>query len=422
MAAIASEGASRNQRLLLLALGISTFMVGMDARIVAPLLPSIAAELGCSVAVASHTVSFYLLPYGLCQLGYGPLADRFGKLRVATYAMMAFSLGTAACGAFGGLTALLTLRALTGAAAAALIPLTIAYIGDTVPYSKRQATLGLLMASTGAAHAFSTSAGGLMGQFMSWRSIFPVLGGVSGVVTLWLWRRARHAASPTRVLGGSYRDALRSGLTPLLGLVFAEGALFMGCFPFVSGLLAARFHSRPLSIGLVLGVAGTAQVLIAVVLPQVLRRAAEERLVALGSTAMASAYLLIAEAAQIGWVVVGLAALGAGFSLCHSTLQARASEAFPSGRGRALSLFAFSLFVGGEAAAPSPWAGARKGSVTDRALASPGSASLPSPTLRRASSRPKRGEPAKSPSALKAPKAPQSLYAAQLPPPSFSST
>ena len=178
----ADEG--RQQRLLLLALGASTFVVGLDARIVTPLLPSIAAELGCSIAEASHTVSFYLLPYGLCQLAYGPLADKLGKLRVATYAMLAFSVGTAACGAFGGLTAMLALRALTGAAAAALIPLTIAYIGDTVPYSKRQATLGMFMASMGAAHSFSTSAGGLMAQFMSWRSIFPLLGGASGLVTL----------------------------------------------------------------------------------------------------------------------------------------------------------------------------------------------------------------------------------------------
>src|SRR6188768_3131617 len=95
------------QRPLLLALMACTFVVGLDARIVAPLLPSIADELGCSLAAASYTVSCYLLPYGLCQLAYGPLADRFGKVRVATYAMAAFSVGTAACGAFGGLMALL---------------------------------------------------------------------------------------------------------------------------------------------------------------------------------------------------------------------------------------------------------------------------------------------------------------------------
>lgn len=336
-----------HQRRLLLALGVCTFVVGLDGRIVAPLLPSIAAELGCSIAVASHTVSFYLLPYGLCQLAYGPLADRFGKLRVASVAMLAFSVGTALCGAFGGLTALLTLRALTGAAAAALIPLTIAYIGDTVPYERRQATLGLLMASSGAAQGFSTSAGGLMAEIMSWRMIFPVVGVLSGVVTLWLWRAARHVRVVARSTTGGYREALRSSLRPLLGLVFVEGALFMGCFPFVSGLLESRFRSGPLTIGLALGAAGLAQVLIAKLLPRILRRISEERLVALGSLAMAGAYLLAAIAPSIGWVALACGVLGVGFSLCHSTLQTRATEAFPAGRGRSLALFAFSLFVGG---------------------------------------------------------------------------
>ena len=35
-----------------------------------------------------------------------------------------------------------------------------------------------------------------------------------------------------------------------------------------------------------------------------------------------------------------------GFSLCHSTIQTRATEAFPGGRGTSLALFAFSLFLG----------------------------------------------------------------------------
>jgi len=33
-------------------------------------------------------------------------------------------------------------------------------------------------------------------------------------------------------------------------------------------------------------------------------------------------------------------------SLCHSTIQTRATEAFPGGRGTSLALFGFSLFLG----------------------------------------------------------------------------
>lgn len=348
MARATEASVERHQQALLVALGVATFVVGLDARIVAPLLPSIAAELGTTISVASYAVSFYLLPYGLFQLAFGPLADRFGKIRVASYSMIVFSAGTAICGAFPGLGALLALRALTGAAAAALIPLTIAHIGDTVPYARRQATLGLLMASSGAAQGLGTSVGGLMAQVMSWRLVFPVLGVLSGIVTLGLFYAARRAkVPPTTAASGSYRDALRSPLRPLLGLVLVEGALFMGCFPFMSGLLEARFHSTPLQIGLSLGAAGLAQVAVAKAIRWLLTRLGEARLVLLGGGSMAAAYLVCAIASSVASVTLAAALLGGGFSLCHSTLQARATEAFPAGRGRSLALFAFSLFVGG---------------------------------------------------------------------------
>lgn len=348
MAEATEASPERHQRALLLALGVATFVVGLDARIVTPLLPSIAAELGTSIRVASYAVSFYLLPYGLFQLAFGPLADRFGKIHVASYSMIVFSAGTAICGAFPGLGPLLALRALTGAAAAALIPLTIAHIGDTVPYARRQATLGLLMASSGAAQGLGTSVGGLMAQVLSWRLIFPVLGALSGAVTLVLFAAARRAKAPTVVAAvGGYGAALRSPLRPLLGLVLVEGALFMGCFPFMSGLLEQRFHSTPLQIGLSLGAAGLAQVAVAQAIRWLLARLGEERLVLLGALSMAAAYLVCAVAPSVAWVTLAAGLLGGGFSLCHSTLQARATEAFPAGRGRSLALFAFSLFVGG---------------------------------------------------------------------------
>src|SRR6478752_3630617 len=71
----AGNDTATQQRSLLLALGLSTFVVSLDGRIVAPLLPAIAAEFRTSLAAASYTVSSYLLPYGLCQLAYGPTAS-----------------------------------------------------------------------------------------------------------------------------------------------------------------------------------------------------------------------------------------------------------------------------------------------------------------------------------------------------------
>jgi predicted MFS family arabinose efflux permease len=339
----------RQQRSLLLALGLATFMVSLDARVVAPLLPAIAHDFQVTIGTAGYVVSGYLLPYGLFQLAYGPLADRFGKVRVSVFAMTAFSVGTAFCGAFSAFSSVLVLRALTGAAAAALIPLTIAYIGDTVPYARRQAALAMLMASSGAAQALSVSIGGTIAALLSWRAIFPILGVLSCLVTLALFRSAKHEVRPIRVSGARrprYAHALQSPLLPILGLVAFEGCLFMGGFPFLSGLLEHRFRLGPLPIGLLLGMAGAAQLVAARALPRLLRRMSERELLAVGGSLMGSAYLLCAAAQNPLWVGLGCALIGTGFSLCHSTLQTRATEAFPQGRGTSLALFAFSLFLG----------------------------------------------------------------------------
>jgi predicted MFS family arabinose efflux permease len=335
----------------LLALGIATFMVALDARVVAPLLPTIASEFHISIARAGWLMSAYLLPYGFFQLAYGPIADRVGKVRVAAYAMLAFSVGTALCGAFQSFGAIVLVRALTGAAAAALIPLTIAYIGDTVPYAERQPVLAMLMASAGAAQAFSTSAGGTIAALVSWRSVFPLLGVLAGAATLGLFayrsRELRLPRAPEQPRP-RYRDALRAPhILPLLMLVACEGFLFMGGFAFLSGLLAERFGLSAFWIGAILGLAGVAQLAAARLLSTWLRGASERRLLGAGGSAMGVAYLSCAVAPSAWFVAVGCLLIGAGFSLCHSTLQTRATEAFPSGRGTALALFAFSLFSGG---------------------------------------------------------------------------
>jgi predicted MFS family arabinose efflux permease len=340
----------RDERLLLLTLFAAAFMVSLDGRVIAPLLPTLAAELHVSLAQAGWLVSAYLLPYGLCQLIYGPLADRFGKLNVCAHAMAAFSIGTGCCALWPSFTTLLTLRALTGAAAAGLIPLTLAYLGDTVPYERRQSTLAALMASSSAASAFGTGAGGAIATLFSWRAVFPILGALAGVVTIGLFVYRGHERSPAAGRGErvGYREVLRGPLLrPLLWLVAAEGFLFSGAFPYLSGMFERRFGLSALQIGLLLGLTGLSQLATARALPWLLRRTTEARLLAGGGSCMGLAYLVSACAQH--WLVAALACwmLGAGFVLCHTTLQVRATEACPGARGTAIALFALSLFLGG---------------------------------------------------------------------------
>jgi len=337
------------QRRLLLALGAAVFMVNLDARVVAPLLPTLARELGTSLSQAAWLVSAYMLPYGLFQLMFGPLADRFGKITVCTAAMAAFSLGTACTSLWPSFTAIITLRALTGAAAAGLIPLTLAYIGDTVPYARRQSAIATLMAAAGASQAFSTSLGGSITALLSWRAVFPCLGVLAFAVTGMVYTLGRHERNAPRLATPRHHPlaVLRAPQLPaLLGLVATEGFLFMGGFSYLSGLLEARFAMSAFGIGLVLAATGAAQLGAARLLPRLLRRWSERQLLASGGTSLGLAFLASAVAPHWSVVLLGCCLLGTGFILCHTTLQTRATEAFPEARGTAVALFAFSLFLG----------------------------------------------------------------------------
>lgn len=123
-------------------LALGGFASGSGARLLDPLLPQIADSFGVTVAAASAVIAAFLLPYGLGQVILGPLGDRLGKLRVVAVAVTLYGAFVMACAAASGLTTLVLLRAASGLFAGAAIPLMMAYLGDVVPYSERQVTIG----------------------------------------------------------------------------------------------------------------------------------------------------------------------------------------------------------------------------------------------------------------------------------------
>src|SRR4051794_26857040 len=135
------------ERASLLVLGMAAFMVQADARVIDPLLHVIARDFHTTPPDAAVVISSYALPYGLFQLLYGPLGDRIGKLKVMTACLAVFSIGTCACAFVPSIPVFAVLRFLTGVAAAAVVPMSLGYIGDTFPYHTRQAALARFMSA-----------------------------------------------------------------------------------------------------------------------------------------------------------------------------------------------------------------------------------------------------------------------------------
>ena len=168
-----------------------------------PLLPAIAQSLGTSVTAMGLAMTLYMLPYGLCQFFYGPLGDRLGAIRVVRWAAIGFGIGTLLTGQAQHVLWLGAVRFVTGVFAAAVIPLTFAYIGETVPYAKRQATLGRFAAVTSLAQSLSAAIGGTVAHFVSWRVLYVGVGCLTLLPAIGLFRAETSVQSTgTPGLGG----------------------------------------------------------------------------------------------------------------------------------------------------------------------------------------------------------------------------
>lgn len=113
-------------------LAFAAFASAANIRVTDALLPLIAREFTITVGAAAATVAAFTIAYGMCQIFYGPAGDRLGKYQVIAAATLAAALITALSAAAPSIEMLTIARFATGATTAAIIPLSLAWIGDVV--------------------------------------------------------------------------------------------------------------------------------------------------------------------------------------------------------------------------------------------------------------------------------------------------
>ena len=82
-------------------------------------------------------------------------------------------------------------RFLSGATVAWILPISLAYIGDVVPYDQRQNVLGRFLAGQVLGQLFGQAAGGVIGDYFGWRVTFFALAAILALAAVALGDRAR---------------------------------------------------------------------------------------------------------------------------------------------------------------------------------------------------------------------------------------
>ena len=337
-------------------LAAAAFVSAATLRAMDPLVPAIAGEFRTTPGSVGLTVTAFTLAYGVCQLFWGPVGDRYGKYRVIAIACLLSAVTAGAAALAHSLPMLAALRLLSGVTAAAVIPLAMAFIGDHVPYERRQATLGRFIAGQIMGLIGGQVIGGIVGDQLGWRAVFLVLAAMFLVAGLLLLRELRAGALPPPILATPARPAqlalnyLRLFRRPwprtVLVTVFVEGFLFFGALAYVGVALHAAYGLTFTLVGVVLGSFGVGGVLYAFNARPLVGRLGERGLAALGGATIAAGYLALPFAPTAWLAALAIGLLGLGFYMLHNTLQTNATQMAPEARGLAVSTFASCFFIG----------------------------------------------------------------------------
>lgn len=335
----------------------AAFASSAALRLCDPMLPALADEFHATVGGAAIVVTATGLAYGFLQLVFGPLGDHFGKLRVVTGACLASTAGALACAASPSLDLLALARALNGATTAALIPLSLAWIGDAVSMEHRQATLARFMSGQILGLVSGQAIGGLFAEHLGWRWGFVFLAGIYLVVGLLLLASLRgHAASPAAGPAAPARGRYRLVLGQahgrfVLAMIFVEAIATFGVMTFIPAYLHQRFGISLFHAGLVVAAVGLGGLGYTLFARRWVKALGPRRLARSGGLLLGVAFLMLGLGPDWPWGVLACGLLGLGFYQLHNTLQTLATQLAPEARGTALSLFAFCFFLGQAAGA-----------------------------------------------------------------------
>lgn len=334
-------------------LAVAAFLSGAALRICDSLIPRIANDFGVTPGTAGRVIVTFSIAYGAMQLVFGPLGDRFGKARIVSFALVGGAVAALVASAARSFDTLVAARVVWGMAAGGIIPLSLAWVGDAVPYERRQATLAKLLTGILSGMMGGQLAGGLFADAgAGWRGAFLVMAAGYALVAILLFARMRHlAAAAPQAPASRLPDQMRAVLSNrwsywVLLSALAEGVVLLGPMAYLPAYLHTRFGIAISAAAAMVALNAAGGLAYALTARHILARFGERRMVQAGGCLMGAGFAAwwLAPAA---WLAAPTALMvGFGTYLYHNTLQTHATQMAPSARGTAVGMFAFCLFTG----------------------------------------------------------------------------
>jgi MFS family permease len=160
---------------------VGVFIAADDQTVVVTVLPRIMLDMNVPVTEldrASWTITGYLLGYLVAMPLIGRLSDVWGHRMIFVWSLVMFMIGSALVALTTSLDWLVATRVFQAVGAGALVPVSIAIVGDLFPPNRRGLPMGLIGASA--------EAGGVIGPLWAASSSSTWTGsGSSGSTSRW---------------------------------------------------------------------------------------------------------------------------------------------------------------------------------------------------------------------------------------------
>lgn len=218
-----------------------------------PAFKRIAADLHTDMAQVMLTVSIYFLGFGIGQILYGPLLDRYGRKRPLYIGMVLYILASIGCAAAPSIEMLLVMRFMQALSGCVASVAAMAMVLDFFPPERSSRIFSSLVLILGASPLLAPSVGGVIVDIAGWRYVFYVLSAITALmlVIVFFFLPEGHepdtsvSLMPRHILSG-FRDILRE---PRFSIYAIAGTFsFSGLFVYVAGspgIFLGEYHVSP---------------------------------------------------------------------------------------------------------------------------------------------------------------------------------
>ncbi|MER6511319.1 MFS transporter [Nonomuraea sp. NPDC001636] len=225
------------RKVVVLALG--AFALGLDAYVMAGLLPVMAADLGTSIAVIGQTVTAFTLAYAIAAPLFATVLGAARSRTVLVLALAVFTVANGLTAVLSSLPLLLLARVIAGAGAGLYASQASVAAADLAPEQLRGRALGLVMGGMSAGTVLGVPLGVLLAEQAGWRSTMWLITALGAAVMIAVYGLLPSAPAG-RVVSARQRLAVlvdrRIAVVALVSFLAAVASL--GLYTYLAPVLA----------------------------------------------------------------------------------------------------------------------------------------------------------------------------------------